>query len=202
MKAILVTGGAGFVGSHACKALLRAGYLPVTFDNLERGHERAVKMGTAGTRRSPQSRRPQTGLRNTSTLGRQIRPFMVAASIVRCMIPALAGLVPEATQKSKRRSGTESVSVRRLFGGVLAIVPHHRGLDERKSIRDVGHIGPVWLGMMKPPGLNDRRRYPVLVNAPWLRTDPVEAALRQATSVRRGRATSITVAAVFSKPGR
>ena len=37
MKTILVTGGAGFVGSHACKALARAGYLPVTFDNLERG---------------------------------------------------------------------------------------------------------------------------------------------------------------------
>jgi UDP-arabinose 4-epimerase len=45
MKTILVTGGAGFVGSHACKALSRAGYLPVSFDNLERGHERAVKWG-------------------------------------------------------------------------------------------------------------------------------------------------------------
>jgi UDP-glucose 4-epimerase len=45
MKTILVTGGAGFVGSHACKALSRAGYLPVTFDNLERGHETAVKWG-------------------------------------------------------------------------------------------------------------------------------------------------------------
>jgi UDP-arabinose 4-epimerase len=45
LKTILVTGGAGFVGSHACKALSRAGYLPVTFDNLERGHERAVKWG-------------------------------------------------------------------------------------------------------------------------------------------------------------
>jgi nucleoside-diphosphate-sugar epimerase len=45
MKAILVTGGAGFVGSHACKALVRAGYLPVCFDNLEKGHEWAVKWG-------------------------------------------------------------------------------------------------------------------------------------------------------------
>ena len=48
MKPILVTGGAGFVGSHACKALSRAGYLPVTFDNLEHGHERAVKWGPLG----------------------------------------------------------------------------------------------------------------------------------------------------------
>jgi UDP-arabinose 4-epimerase len=45
MKTILVTGGAGFVGSHACKALARAGYLPVVFDNLEYGHASAVKWG-------------------------------------------------------------------------------------------------------------------------------------------------------------
>jgi nucleoside-diphosphate-sugar epimerase len=43
MKTVLVTGGAGFVGSPACKALSRAGYLPVTFENLEHGHERAVR---------------------------------------------------------------------------------------------------------------------------------------------------------------
>jgi UDP-arabinose 4-epimerase len=45
MDTVLVTGGAGFVGSHACKALARAGYRPVVFDNLERGHEWAVKWG-------------------------------------------------------------------------------------------------------------------------------------------------------------
>lgn len=42
---ILVTGGAGYIGSHACKALSRAGYLPVTYDNLITGHEWAVKWG-------------------------------------------------------------------------------------------------------------------------------------------------------------
>src|ERR1039458_2650739 len=45
MKTILVTGGAGFVGSHTCKALARAGYTPITLDNLERGHQWAVKWG-------------------------------------------------------------------------------------------------------------------------------------------------------------
>ncbi|MCC6212398.1 MAG: UDP-glucose 4-epimerase GalE [Burkholderiales bacterium] len=44
-KIVLVTGGAGYVGSHACKALARAGYLPVTFDNLSRGQAWAVKWG-------------------------------------------------------------------------------------------------------------------------------------------------------------
>ncbi len=45
MVAVLVTGGAGYIGSHACKALARAGYTPVTFDNLSRGHRSAVKWG-------------------------------------------------------------------------------------------------------------------------------------------------------------
>ncbi len=42
---ILVTGGAGYIGSHACKALAQAGYLPVVYDNLSRGHREAVRWG-------------------------------------------------------------------------------------------------------------------------------------------------------------
>ena len=44
-QSILVTGGAGYIGSHACKALARAGYLPVAYDNLSRGHREAVRWG-------------------------------------------------------------------------------------------------------------------------------------------------------------
>ena len=42
---ILVTGGAGYIGAHACKALARAGYTPVTYDNLVYGHRESVKWG-------------------------------------------------------------------------------------------------------------------------------------------------------------
>jgi len=45
MTNILVTGGAGYIGSHACKALKQAGYTPVTYDNLVTGWEDAVKFG-------------------------------------------------------------------------------------------------------------------------------------------------------------
>lgn len=45
MKNVLVTGGAGYIGSHACKALRIAGFTPVTFDNLETGWQDAVKFG-------------------------------------------------------------------------------------------------------------------------------------------------------------
>lgn len=45
MTHILVTGGAGYIGSHACKALARAGYVPITYDNLVTGWQDAVKFG-------------------------------------------------------------------------------------------------------------------------------------------------------------
>src|SRR6202165_506228 len=42
---ILVTGGAGYIGSHTCKALRQAGFAPVAYDNLSRGNAEAVKWG-------------------------------------------------------------------------------------------------------------------------------------------------------------
>lgn len=42
---VLVTGGAGYIGAHACKALARAGFVPVAFDNLTTGWAEAVKFG-------------------------------------------------------------------------------------------------------------------------------------------------------------
>ena len=45
MVSILVTGGAGYIGSHVCKGVSSAGYLPVTYDNLCRGHRDFVRWG-------------------------------------------------------------------------------------------------------------------------------------------------------------
>jgi len=42
---VLVTGGAGYIGSHCCKLLSRAGYAPTVFDNLSTGNARAVRWG-------------------------------------------------------------------------------------------------------------------------------------------------------------
>lgn len=42
---ILVTGGAGYIGSHTCKELARNGYEPIVFDNLSSGHKESVKWG-------------------------------------------------------------------------------------------------------------------------------------------------------------
>ncbi|HWA63085.1 MAG TPA: UDP-glucose 4-epimerase GalE [Caulobacteraceae bacterium] len=43
--AILVAGGAGYIGSQTCKALRAAGFMPVTLDNLSTGYRQAVKFG-------------------------------------------------------------------------------------------------------------------------------------------------------------
>ena len=45
LPAVLVAGGAGYIGSHTCKALLAAGFRPVTLDNLSTGYRPAVKWG-------------------------------------------------------------------------------------------------------------------------------------------------------------
>lgn len=44
-KNVLVTGGAGYIGSHLCKALALKGYTPVTYDSLKTGHLSAVRFG-------------------------------------------------------------------------------------------------------------------------------------------------------------
>ncbi|WP_127110828.1 UDP-glucose 4-epimerase GalE [Pararhodobacter zhoushanensis] len=44
-KHVLVSGGAGYIGSHACKLLAARGYVPVCFDNLSTGWLQAVKYG-------------------------------------------------------------------------------------------------------------------------------------------------------------
>lgn len=69
-KRVLVTGGAGYVGSHACKALAQAGYLPVVYDNLDRGHAWAVKWG-------PLERGDLLNATRLAAVLRRHRPFAV-----------------------------------------------------------------------------------------------------------------------------
>lgn len=45
MRTVLVVGGAGYVGSHACKAFSQAGWRVVAFDDLSRGWRDAVRWG-------------------------------------------------------------------------------------------------------------------------------------------------------------
>ena len=62
-QAVLVAGGAGYVGAHTCKSLARAGFLPVVLDNLSTGHREFVRWGPL----------VQADLHDTATITETIR---------------------------------------------------------------------------------------------------------------------------------
>lgn len=62
-RAVLVAGGAGYVGSHTCKSLARAGFLPIVLDNLSNGHREYVRWGPL----------VQADLRDTAAIADTIR---------------------------------------------------------------------------------------------------------------------------------
>lgn len=68
-RAVLVAGGAGFVGAHTCKALARAGYSPVVLDNLSTGHRDFVRWGPL----------VQADLRDTAKITETIRQYTCLA---------------------------------------------------------------------------------------------------------------------------
>ena len=61
---ILVTGGAGYIGAHACRALEAAGYQPVVYDNLSTGHK--ASLTDTGGRRSPRQGEADAAVRAIS----------------------------------------------------------------------------------------------------------------------------------------
>ena len=69
MTSVLVTGGAGYVGAHSCKALSRAGYLPVVVDNLSTGHESFVRWGPL----------VRADIRDTDAIARALKAHEVSA---------------------------------------------------------------------------------------------------------------------------
>ncbi len=70
-KVVLVTGGAGFIGSHTAKALFWNGYRPVVFDNLSSGHRQAVQWGEF----------VHGDIRDRGAIGRAIAEYRPAAVI-------------------------------------------------------------------------------------------------------------------------
>lgn len=84
---ILVAGGAGYVGSHVCKALRDRGYFPITLDNLSTGHADAVKWGPL----------VQGEISDTATVGSVVRDFGIRA----VMHFAASSLVPESVRNPR-----------------------------------------------------------------------------------------------------
>lgn len=70
-RAVLVTGGAGYIGSHCCKALSQEGFIPVCFDDLSTGHREFVRWGPL----------VRGDIRNEAALIDAIKRFNVVATL-------------------------------------------------------------------------------------------------------------------------
>jgi UDP-arabinose 4-epimerase len=68
---VLITGGAGYIGSHSAKALARAGFYPIVVDDLRTGHRSAVRWGPLG----------ETDLADKAALGKVFETYPIAAVI-------------------------------------------------------------------------------------------------------------------------
>src|ERR1051326_3875432 len=68
-RAVMVTGGAGYIGAHCCKSLSEAGYLPIALDNFATGHRKFVQWGPL----------VEADVSNTAAVIAALRDFNVSA---------------------------------------------------------------------------------------------------------------------------
>jgi UDP-glucose-4-epimerase GalE len=139
---VLVTGGAGYIGSHACKALSQAGFQPVTFDNLSSGHQSAVRWGPF----------VRGDLADTTLIARVLTEHRIAA-VIHFAAFAYVGESMSAPGKYFRNNvantvgllnAVQSVGVPHLvFSSSCATygVPQHSPIDESHPQRPVNPYG-------------------------------------------------------------
>lgn len=110
---VLVTGGAGFIGSHVCKLLARNGFVPVVLDNLSMGHPWAVRWGALIT----------GDIANTALIRRIIRDYRISA-VVHLAASAYVGESMQAPQKyfTNNVAGTIALLNAMLEEGIRTIV--------------------------------------------------------------------------------
>ncbi len=97
---ILVTGGAGYIGSHTCKLLASSGWEPVTFDNLSTGNLSSVRWGPF----------VEGDIRDTALLENTLKVFEIEA-VIHFAASAYVGesVVDPAAYYDNNVRGTQSV---------------------------------------------------------------------------------------------
>src|SRR3954451_18378192 len=149
-RAILVTGGAGYVGSHACKALAAAGYQPIVYDNLSRGHEGAVRWGPL----------VRGDLHDTALLAGTLQLHSVAAVMHFAAFANVGDAVtdPEAYYRNNVGGTLALLSAMRrvrvsalVFSSTFAVygVPEHVPIDESTPLMPVNPYGETKFAIEK-----------------------------------------------------
>ena len=110
---ILVTGGAGYIGSHTCKMLKAQGFQPVVYDNLSRGHAWAIQWGPL----------VKGDLQETERLVRTLQEHQIKAVV---HFAALA-YVGESVQKPE-------LYYENNFGGSLSLLKAMQKADVKKIV--------------------------------------------------------------------
>ncbi len=139
---ILVTGGAGYIGSHVSKALYENGYTPVVFDNLSSGHLHAVQWGPF----------IEGDLHDTFALKAAFEKFSPLAVIhLAASINVRESLTNPALYYSNNIGGTLSLLQAMVDSGVSYIVfsstaavygnPHYLPIDEKHPISPLNAYG-------------------------------------------------------------
>jgi UDP-glucose 4-epimerase len=103
--AVLVTGGAGYIGSHSCKALANSGFNPICYDNLSTGHRDFARWGPF----------VQGDIGDHETVARIIRGHKVVA----VMHFAAFSLVGESTSNPQKYYQNNVAGTLALLSGML-----------------------------------------------------------------------------------
>ncbi|HZL84771.1 MAG TPA: UDP-glucose 4-epimerase GalE [Candidatus Krumholzibacteria bacterium] len=157
MPHVLVTGGAGYIGSHTCKILAQRGFTPVVLDNLVHGHRANVRWGPFFL----------GDVADTELVGRIVREHDIRA-LVHFAAYAYVGESMQKPEKyfdnnvgrglrllqTARENGVRHV----VFSSTCAVygLPEKVPIDERQSLRPVNPYGETklmveralhWLGV-------------------------------------------------------
>ena len=126
---VLVTGGAGYIGSHTAKALARAGYEPVVLDDFSAGHRWAVRWGPL----------VEGSLDSPDLISKAIRDYEVAAVVHF----AASLLVGESMTQPQKYFWNNGVNTLRLLAAMLAAEVKHIVFSSSAAVYGMPEVVPI-----------------------------------------------------------
>jgi len=126
---VLVTGGAGYIGSHTAKALARAGYEPVVLDDFSAGHRWAVRWGPL----------VEGSLDSPDLISKAIRDYEVAAVVHF----AASLLVGESMTQPQKYFWNNGVNTLRLLAAMLAAGVKHIVFSSSAAVYGMPEVVPI-----------------------------------------------------------